>query len=197
MSVLLSYFIPASPSPLCPQVSTFIFVGHFPLWLSIFGTSHLEGTRCLQEPPGGTTGRIKGVPWCYYPDAYTAWNIFSSIGSLISLTAVTLIIFIIWEPFISKREVSVVEPTTNYLEWETRRQHKHVLSYLWTKRDLQWQTLKEARCLAVILKRVCYLPGDLRTAARSEVCTLCNCSRWWPHGNWNLNCVVGVCCLLN
>nr|WNH20284.1 cytochrome c oxidase subunit I [Brachysomophis crocodilinus] len=62
---------------------------------------------------------LAGMPRRYsdYPDAYTLWNTISSIGSLVSLTAVVLFLFILWEAFSAKREVKWVELTTSNVEW--------------------------------------------------------------------------------
>nr|AKM98928.1 cytochrome oxidase subunit 1 [Rhodeus sinensis] len=51
------------------------------------------------------------------PDAYALWNTVSSIGSLISLVAVIMFLFILWEAFATKREVSSVELTMTNVEW--------------------------------------------------------------------------------
>nr|WAW79782.1 cytochrome c oxidase subunit I [Gobiobotia filifer]WCI18476.1 cytochrome c oxidase subunit I [Gobiobotia filifer] len=62
---------------------------------------------------------LAGMPRRYsdYPDAYALWNTVSSIGSLISLVAVIMFLFILWEAFAAKREVSSVELTMTNVEW--------------------------------------------------------------------------------
>lgn len=50
-------------------------------------------------------------------DQYLYWNTISSIGSFISLTAVIVIVFTIWEAFATKQEVLTVDLTTTRLEW--------------------------------------------------------------------------------
>nr|AND96656.1 cytochrome c oxidase subunit 1 [Eurysternus hamaticollis] len=52
-----------------------------------------------------------------YPDAYTTWNMISSIGSLISLTSIFIFLFIIWESFTSMRKsISALNLITS-IEW--------------------------------------------------------------------------------
>lgn len=62
---------------------------------------------------------LRGIPRRYsdYPDAYTAWNIVSSIGSTISFIGVLLLIYIIWESFISQRLLIFANQITTSIEW--------------------------------------------------------------------------------
>lgn len=62
---------------------------------------------------------LRGIPRRYsdYPDAYTIWNIVSSIGSIISLIGVLFLVFIIWERFSSSRKRIIPINITSSIEW--------------------------------------------------------------------------------
>ena len=62
---------------------------------------------------------LSGIPRRYsdYPDAYTLWNIISSIGRLIRLIRILYFIFIIWEAFSVKRINLSINNLPSSLEW--------------------------------------------------------------------------------
>nr|ARH53728.1 cytochrome c oxidase subunit 1 [Blethisa multipunctata] len=62
---------------------------------------------------------LSGMPRRYsdYPDAYTSWNVVSSIGSTISFIGVLLLIYIIWESFIAQRLVIFSNQMPTSIEW--------------------------------------------------------------------------------
>nr|UBN08826.1 cytochrome c oxidase subunit 1 [Neogeoscapheus dahmsi] len=62
---------------------------------------------------------LAGMPRRYsdYPDAYTTWNIISSIGSMISFVGVIMFIFIMWESMSTNRQLLFSTQTNNSIEW--------------------------------------------------------------------------------
>lgn len=62
---------------------------------------------------------LAGIPRRYsdYPDAYTPWNVISSLGSLVSLSRIFLLLFTIWERFISYRKRISPLNLPSSIEW--------------------------------------------------------------------------------
>nr|AYN50375.1 cytochrome c oxidase subunit 1 [Apoderinae sp. 2 AV-2018] len=62
---------------------------------------------------------LSGMPRRYsdYPDAFTMWNIVSSIGSLISINSIIFMIFIMWESLTLKRKVISSTNMISSIEW--------------------------------------------------------------------------------
>nr|UBN08787.1 cytochrome c oxidase subunit 1 [Macropanesthia kraussiana] len=62
---------------------------------------------------------LAGMPRRYsdYPDAYTTWNVLSSIGSMISFVGVVMFIFIMWESMSTNRQLLFPTQTNNSIEW--------------------------------------------------------------------------------
>uniref|UniRef100_UPI0026E20126 cytochrome c oxidase subunit I n=1 Tax=Dorylomorpha alaskensis TaxID=3058151 RepID=UPI0026E20126 len=62
---------------------------------------------------------LAGMPRRYsdYPDAYTTWNVISTIGSTISLLGILYFLYIIWESMITKRQVLFTMQLNSSIEW--------------------------------------------------------------------------------
>nr|AML26333.1 cytochrome c oxidase subunit I [Hydrophilidae sp. BMNH 1274338] len=62
---------------------------------------------------------LSGMPRRYsdYPDAYASWNIISSIGSMISLIAIFILLYAIWEGFVMNRKSLSAINMPSSIEW--------------------------------------------------------------------------------
>nr|YP_009563681.1 cytochrome c oxidase subunit I [Eristalis tenax]QAX27159.1 cytochrome c oxidase subunit I [Eristalis tenax] len=62
---------------------------------------------------------LAGMPRRYsdYPDAYTTWNIVSTIGSTISLVSIIFFMVIIWKSMIKQRQVIYPMQLNSSIEW--------------------------------------------------------------------------------
>nr|YP_010284521.1 cytochrome c oxidase subunit I [Nadezhdiella cantori]UKQ56264.1 cytochrome c oxidase subunit 1 [Nadezhdiella cantori] len=62
---------------------------------------------------------LSGMPRRYsdYPDAFTMWNVISSIGSLVSLIGVLFLLFTLWESFSSLRKALSGLNLATSIEW--------------------------------------------------------------------------------
>jgi cytochrome c oxidase subunit 1 len=62
---------------------------------------------------------LAGIPRRYsdYPDAYTSWNVISTVGSTISLFGILFFLFIIWESIIAHRTPLYPLQLNSSIEW--------------------------------------------------------------------------------
>nr|YP_009988374.1 cytochrome c oxidase subunit I [Sinopodisma rostellocerca]QNM39673.1 cytochrome c oxidase subunit I [Sinopodisma rostellocerca] len=62
---------------------------------------------------------LAGMPRRYsdYPDAYTSWNVVSSIGSTISIVGIIMFILIMWESMITNRAILFSSNMNSSTEW--------------------------------------------------------------------------------
>nr|AXS65281.1 cytochrome c oxidase subunit 1 [Histeroidea sp. 1 KM-2017] len=62
---------------------------------------------------------LAGMPRRYsdYPDSYMTWNIISSIGSTISMIAIFILLFIIWESMVTLRKSIMFIQVSTSIEW--------------------------------------------------------------------------------
>nr|AXS66280.1 cytochrome c oxidase subunit 1 [Chrysomeloidea sp. 1 KM-2017] len=62
---------------------------------------------------------LNGMPRRYsdYPDSFLKWNMISSIGSIISLTAIMFLLYILWESFSSQRKAIMSLNIQSSIEW--------------------------------------------------------------------------------
>lgn len=62
---------------------------------------------------------LNGIPRRYsdYPDAFTNWNIISSLGRILSLVGTFLFIYLIWEAISSKKKIIQTRIFLTTVEW--------------------------------------------------------------------------------
>nr|URX53333.1 cytochrome c oxidase subunit I [Kalotermes approximatus] len=88
-----------------------------PKWLKVQFTVMFVGVNMTFFPQHFLG--LAGMPRRYsdYPDAYTLWNLVSSVGSTISFVSVLMFIFIMWESMSTNRQILFPTQTSNSIEW--------------------------------------------------------------------------------
>jgi cytochrome c oxidase subunit 1 len=90
---------------------------------------------------------LSGIPRRYsdYPDAYTAWNLVSTVGSTISFLGVIMFVCIIWEAYAVQRQCVYSHRISTSIEWfhsTPPQEHSYselpLLYNFWNGRLVQW-----------------------------------------------------------
>jgi cytochrome c oxidase subunit 1 len=74
---------------------------------------------------------LNGMPRRYsdYPEAFTAWNVVSSFGSLISFVSIIIFIWIVWDSLVTSRSFINYIRIPSSIEWtETSPVEEHTFN---------------------------------------------------------------------